>query len=75
MKLKGAMTILKKDMEFLGLTFDQLCIFIERNPYAQKNSTIDAYTVYKQSIDADDLLARYPNSLEQIEILKRDYLS
>ena len=50
MKLKGAMTVLKKDMEFLGLTFDQLCMFIERNPYAQKNSTIEAYTVYKLSL-------------------------
>ena len=47
MQLKGAMTILKKDAEFLGITFEQLCIFIERNPYAQKNSTIEAYTVYK----------------------------
>jgi hypothetical protein len=25
-----------------------LCIFIERNPYAMKNSTIEAYTVYKK---------------------------
>ena len=49
MKIKGAMTVLKKDMEFLGLTFEELCIFIERNPYAQKNSTIDAYKVYKKS--------------------------
>ena len=48
MRIKGAMTVLKKDMEFLGLTFEELCIFIERNPYAMKNSTIDAYTVYKR---------------------------
>ena len=48
MKIKGAMTVLKKDMELLGLTFEELCIFIERNPYAQKNSTIDAYKVYKK---------------------------
>tara|TARA_B100002019_G_C21114237_1_gene519998 strand:- start:440 stop:628 length:189 start_codon:yes stop_codon:yes gene_type:complete len=46
MKIKGAMTVLEKDMEFLGLTFEELCIFIERNPYAQKNSTIEAYKVY-----------------------------
>ena len=51
MKLKGAMTVLKKEMEFLGLTFDELCIFIERNPYAQKNSTIEAYNIYKQETD------------------------
>jgi len=48
MKIKGAMTVLKKDMEFLGLTFEELCIFIERNPYAMKNSTIEAYAVYKR---------------------------
>lgn len=70
MKLKGAMTVLKKDMEFLGLTFDELCIFIERNPYAQKNNTIDAYTVYKQSVDNNNF-----DPIERIEILKRDYLS
>ena len=46
MKLKGAMTVLKKDMEFLGLTFEQLCTFIENNPYAQNNKTIEAYKVY-----------------------------
>ena len=46
MQVKGAMTVLKKDAEFLGLTFEELCTFIERNPYAQKNSTIEAYKVY-----------------------------
>ena len=49
MKIKGAMTILKKDAEFLGLTFEELCVFIERNPYAQKDSTIKAYTVWKKA--------------------------
>ena len=49
MQLKGAMTVLKKDMELLGLTFKELCIFIERNPYAQKNSTIEAYKVWKKA--------------------------
>ena len=70
MKLKGAMTVLKKDMEFLGLTFDQLCMFIERNPYAQKNSTIEAYTVYKSEVETNNF-----DPIERIEILKRDYLS
>ena len=49
MQLKGAMTVLKKDMEFLGLTFEELCTFIEKNPYAQKNSTIEAYKVWKKA--------------------------
>ena len=46
MKINGAMTLLKKEMEFLGLTFEELCTFIERNPYAQTNKTIVAYKVY-----------------------------
>jgi len=46
MKINGAMTVLKKEMEFLGLTFEELCTFIERNPYAQTNKTIEAYKVY-----------------------------
>lgn len=51
MKIKGAMTVLKKEMEFLGMTFEQLCVFIERNPYAQNRKTIEAYTVYKKETD------------------------
>ena len=49
MKIKGAMTILKKDAEFLGLTFEELCVFIERNPYAQKDSTIKSYEDWKKA--------------------------
>lgn len=47
MKIKGAMTVLKKQMEFLGMTFDELLIFIEKNPYAQNEATIQAFSVYK----------------------------
>tara|TARA_R110001592_G_scaffold26930_1_gene100345 strand:+ start:330 stop:485 length:156 start_codon:yes stop_codon:yes gene_type:complete len=48
MQIKGAMTVLKKDCKFLGLTMKELLIFIERNPYAQNNSTIEAYKIYKK---------------------------
>lgn len=48
MRIKGAMTKLKNEMEFLGMSFEELLIFIERNPYAVKNSTIEAYGVYKK---------------------------
>ena len=47
MRIKGAMTKLKNEIEFLGMSFEELLIFIERNPYAVKNSTIEAYGVYK----------------------------
>ena len=48
MGLQGALTVLKKDCKFLGLTMKELLVFIERNPYAQNNSTIEAYKVYKK---------------------------
>ena len=50
MKLKGAITVLKKEAEFLGMTFEELLIFIVRNPYAVKVSTIDAYKIYNKLI-------------------------
>ena len=50
MKLKGATTILKKEAEFLGMTFEEVLIFIEKNPYAMKNSTIDAFAVWKKEM-------------------------
>ncbi len=46
MRIKGAMTVLKKEMEFLGLTFEQLCVMIKHNPYAMPNKVIEAYGVY-----------------------------
>ena len=49
MKIKGAITKLKNEMEFLGMSLEELLIFIERNPYAVKNSTIEAYGVYKNN--------------------------
>ena len=47
MRIKGAMTVLNKEAEFLGLTFDQLIVFAERNPYAMPQKTIEALKVYK----------------------------
>ena len=50
MKLKTAITKLRKEAEFLGMTFDEVLIFIERNPFAVKNSTIDAFAVWKKEM-------------------------
>jgi len=47
MQIKGATTVLNKQCEFLGLTWDQLMMFIERNPYAVTDSVIRAHKVYK----------------------------
>lgn len=51
MKIKGAMTVLKKEMEFLGLDFEKLCAMIERSPLAFKNSVVEAYGVYKEEME------------------------
>ena len=50
MKLKGATTVLKKQAEPLGMTLEEVLIFIEKNPYAVKNSTIDAFAVWKKEM-------------------------
>ena len=46
MRIKGATTVLNKECEFLGLTWDQLMIFIVKNPYAMPMKVIEAYKVY-----------------------------
>jgi hypothetical protein len=50
MGLKGAMTVLKREAEFLGMTFEEVLIFIERNPYAASNKAIMALGVYKKEM-------------------------
>lgn len=47
MKLETAIKILEKDAKFMGITFEQILIFIERNPYAVPQNVIEAYRVYK----------------------------
>jgi len=63
MTFTKALNVLKKECKFLGLTFEELCIFIERNPYAQKNSTIDAYKVY-----LEDSAFWPPHLLEELRL-------
>ena len=48
MKIKGAMTILKKRCKFYGLTFDELIEKLD-NDFDEINSVIVAYEVYKMS--------------------------
>jgi len=47
MKLSTAIKILEKDALFMGITFDQLLTFVERNPYAVPQKVIDAYREYR----------------------------
>ena len=46
MKITGATTALNKECEFLGLSWDQLMQFIERNPLAMPIKVLEAYEVY-----------------------------
>lgn len=48
MRLKGALTVLRKEAEFLGMTLQEVLAFIERSPLAFPNGVIDAYEVYKR---------------------------
>jgi len=50
MGIRGATTVLKRECEFLGLTMEELLIFIQRNPYAFPDRTIQAYKVYNQGV-------------------------
>ena len=49
MGIKGALTVLKKECKFLGLSMPALFTMIKRNPYAFPNTTIQAYKVYTES--------------------------
>ena len=46
MRIKGAMTVLNKEAEFLGMTFEELLMFMERNPYAVANKALEAWEAY-----------------------------
>ena len=48
MLLKGATTVLRKEAEFLGMTFEEVLIFIQRNPYAVPERVLKALTVYRK---------------------------
>ena len=50
MKLQTATKILEKDAEFMGITFEQILVFITRNPYAVPQRVIEAFGVYQLQI-------------------------
>lgn len=53
MTINRAYTILKKEMTFLGMTFNEVLKFIERNPYAVPQSVIEAYEAYNRELPAE----------------------
>lgn len=46
MRIKGAMTVLNKEADFLGMTFEKVIEFIEKNPMSFPIKTLQAYEVY-----------------------------
>jgi len=52
MKIQTAIQVLEKDAEFMGITFEQILIFVEHNPYAVPQRVLEAFGVYKQDHDA-----------------------
>ena len=47
MKIKGAMTVLRKEMDFLGHeTLEEALVWIEKHPLASSFKQIEAYKVY-----------------------------
>ena len=47
MKLKGATTLLLKEAEFLGLSFEDTLVFIKKYPLAVPTKVLEAFKVYK----------------------------
>ena len=48
MKIKGATTVLRKEAEFLGMTFEEVLAFIDGSPLAVPVRVREAYEVYKK---------------------------
>jgi len=45
MQIRTAIKVIKKESEFLGMGFLETLQFIQKNPLAQPQSTIEAYKV------------------------------
>lgn len=48
MKIKGAISVLKKEAEFLGMSFDEVLVFIEQQPWAASRNALVAYEICKK---------------------------
>ena len=55
MQMIGAMTVLNKERDFLGLSLKELLVFIQRNPYAFPRKTMEAFTVYVKDLTANNI--------------------
>jgi ferritin len=47
MQISTAISVLKKDADFLGMNFLDFLIFVQSNPMAQTQRTLEAFRVVK----------------------------
>ena len=48
MKLSTAINVLNKEADFLGMTFAEVIVFIQRNPYVATMRSLEALEVYNK---------------------------
>ena len=48
MKIEGAISVLKKEAEFLGMSFEEILVFIEQKPWVATQKACVAYEICKK---------------------------
>jgi hypothetical protein len=76
MRLLTALKVIQKEMEFMGMSSEKVLDFIQKNPLAVSQKTLEAfkvYTDYQEIIEAskkedDDLYVEGDNTLDTIKL-------
>ena len=76
MRLVTALRVIQKEMEFMGMSSEKVLAFIQKNPLAVPEKTLEAfkvYTDYQEIIEAskkedDHLYVEGDNTLDTIKL-------
>lgn len=76
MRLLTALKVIQKEMEFMGMSSEKVLEFIQKNPLAVSQKTLEAYKVYtdyQEIIEAskkedDHLYVEGDNTLDTIKL-------
>jgi hypothetical protein len=76
MRLLTALKVIQKEMEFMGMSSEKVLEFIQKNPLAVSQKTLEAfkvYTDYQEIIEAskkedDHLYVEGDNTLDTIKL-------
>ena len=77
MRLLTALKLIQKEMEFMGISSEKVLEFIEKNPLAVSQKTLEAYKVYTDHIrnlveaskkEDDHLYVEGDNTLDTIKL-------